>query len=247
MKIAEPVNPADLTTRVKPAASEPSAAEPSANPEPVSNANADASQIAATLMQAAPEVQPAAIQEHKNQAKADALKDSKGVLFDETIHARGPDGKPAKTTSGEWAKRRGRKAGKPGTLGNAGPAGGSVLAGAGGPLADPTAQARTAGAQAAQLYVSLGMMLGGEEWLPVQIPAQGIDEMAFLQKLFGDYFVATNRKDIPPGVALSFGLLAYTAPRLFKPNTRQRLSAAKAWATDKVRRVYVWWAGRRAK
>lgn len=240
MKVAEPVT--DVATRAKPVTLEPSTAGDA--PAPV---GADVSAIAATLMQAAPEVQPAAIQEHANQAKADALKDSKGVLFNEAIHVKGADGKPVKTVSGEWAKRRGRKAGASAGVAKSAPVAGSVLAGGGAALVDPQQAARTAGAQAASLLISLGMMLGGEEWLPIVIPEKGLDEMAAMQKAFGDYFVATNRKDIPPGVALSFCVLAYAAPRCFRPTTRERLGVAKAWAADKLRRVYVWYKGRKER
>lgn len=238
MQVEQPLNPADLATRAKPAPSTPTGDPPAET----ASAVADVSQIAGTLMQAAPDVQPAAIREHQNQAKAESTKDRDGVSFDETIHARGSDGKPQKTAAGTWAKRRGRKAG-----GAAKPANvaGSVLAGGGQAMVDSGAAARTAGAQAANLLVALGMMIGGDEWAPIVIPDKGIDEGANLQKAFGDYFVATNRKDLPPGVVLSFVVLAYAAPRCFRPTTRERLGLAKAWIIDKARRVYVWYRGKR--
>lgn len=195
--------------------------------------------IADTLLSEIPTVQEHAVAEHATQQKLDALRDSAGVMFDESIHQRDAQGQPVKTAGGQWAKRRGRKAGSGPTKSVAAP----PLVGTSGPVATPVDQARAAGANAAKALVTLGMLIGGDEWKPLQV--EGVDEFAQLQTAFGDYFVAKNLRDIPPGIALLICVGGYVGPRCFAPVTRSRLSVAKAWISEKAKRFYIWYVSRK--
>lgn len=202
-----------------------SGSEPNSPDTTALASTADVSRIADTLMQSAPSVQEHAIAEHQRQARSAATQDAKGVAFDPAIHA----GADKKTASGEWAKKRGRKAGGTNT-----PAASvttkSQLGGVPGNAAD---NSRLAGAQAATLFVTVCRTVGGEEWDPIAVPEFGLDEMSGLQKVFGDYFAAKKMNDIPPGIALAFGVGAYMGPRFFRPKTRSRLRVAKEWLITK--------------
>ena len=184
------------------------------------------SSIGDTLIADAPLPQEHAIQEFQIQAKAELLKDTKGAEFSDAVHARNSDGSPRKTSGGEWAKKRGRKAG---TATGSADVARSVVAAPGAQVGGSGSAARTIGEGAATTLITVCRSVGGDEWEPVVRVDLGMDEAANLRKLFGDYFVAKNYKDIPPGVALTIGLLGYAGPRFFMPKTRGRLQIAKEW------------------
>ena len=104
-------------------------------------------------------------------------------------------------------------------------------------------QARLAGKQAANLFVNAAVMIGGEEFKPVVGEFEGIkvDERGQLQDAAADYFEATGLKDFPPGIALTFAVCAYIAPRFMMPITQSRYQLAKAWAANK----WAMWRGKR--
>jgi hypothetical protein len=203
------------------------------NPTPLTgHSTVNVSKIADTLVSQMPQVQEHAITEAKNQSLSDSLKDSKGVPFNETVHAKNIDGTPRRAANGEWAKKRGRKAGTSGaspTTGKRTELAGSAFVGGIDGMAQASDPARTAGEGAAVLLVTIGRTFGGDEWEPIRNAEIGADEMGNLRKAFGDYFVAKNYKDIPPGVALAIAVLGYAGPRCFMPQTRTRLQKAKDW------------------
>lgn len=200
---------------------------------------ADVSQIASTLRDEAPAVQEGAIAEFQRQQAVAGTKDAKGVTFDEAIHAKDAAGKPLKTAGGEWAKRRGRKAG----AATASTPARSVVGGVGPQMGSAAQVARAAGENAANLLVTIARTFGGTEWEPVSLPDQGVDEMSNLRKSFADYFQAKNYKDIPPGVAMALAVVGYAGPRFFMPQTRTRLQKAKDWVAEK----YLGWRRRKDK
>jgi len=85
---------------------------------------------------------------------------------------------------------------------------------------DGTMEADALGHYAAGCLVSVGRMIGGEEWEPKTEP---IDEMGNLQAAFGDYFRAKDIRDVPPGLALSIAIIGYAAPRFTAPKTKERV------------------------
>jgi hypothetical protein len=62
-----------------------------------------------------------------------------------------------------------------------------------------------------------------------------------LEHAFGEYFVAKQWGDLPPGLALCAALAMYTLPRFAMPNTKTRLQKFKEWAARK----YGAWKGAR--
>jgi hypothetical protein len=104
--------------------------------------------------------------------------------------------------------------------------------------ADPEAQAkmqaRASGKMAANLLMTLGVVAGGEEWQPLKDPQSGLDEKQMLESAFGDYFEATGKTDIPPGMALTVAIGGYMLPRFTMPKTRSRMGKVKDWFVKKL-------------
>lgn len=200
------------------------------NPTPSPGHSAvNVASIADTVVSQMPQVQEHAITEAKAQAASDSLKDSKGETFNETLHAKNIDGTPRRAANGEWAKKRGRKAGTSANGSKSQNVAGTAFVGGIEGMAQASNPARTAGEGAAVLLVTVGRTFGGDEWQPMLNAEIGLDEMGNLRKAFGDYFVAKNYKDIPPGVALAIAVLGYAGPRCFMPQTRSRLQSVKDW------------------
>lgn len=180
-----------------------------------------------------PEPQQHAIDEAQRQQAATDIADgggesveldALGIPWDRTLHATGKDGKGAKRADGSWKKRRGL--------------GGSASSiGRGAHKVDPAAereeverasadtQARMAGAMMATLQIRLSVAVGGEHFLPreLRIPgAPAINEAEMLTAAWGDYFVATGTKTLPPWAALLGAFSMYYLPRFNEPEVRQR-------------------------
>lgn len=214
-------------------ASEPSTdAEAGATAESTSSAQhtpTSVSSLGATLMSEQPEVQQHAIDQAQAEALAQAGQDSNGEVFNPGVHAANADGSPRKTAAGAFAKKRGRKAGSTSTAQGAPKL--TIPGGAGITQDQLTKQqlARKGGAGAANLVMAACIGLGGDEWRPRLDVKIGMDEKAMLEGVFGDYFVATEKTDLPPGWALVAGLAMYALPRFGMPKTQSRLARVKNW------------------
>lgn len=199
--------------------------------------------VAAALILEQPAVQPHAIAQAQADAVSQAGKDVNGDIFNAGVHAANADGSPRLTTGGAFAKKRGRKAGNASTV----PADGSkvVIPGAastGAPKLTKEQLARRGGTGAANLLLMVGVGLGGDEWQPRKDDKIGLDEKAMLESAFGDYFVANEYADLPPGWALTAAIGMYALPRFGMPKTQTRLQRVKSWIGAK----YVQWKARRA-
>lgn len=184
---------------------------------------ADLSSIGATLADSLPDVQEHAIAqaESEQRAAADALVDVDGNPFDPAVHKVSPDGSPTLSTKGKLIKKAGRKAGSGGGMSQV------VVAQTATTSEQQTAiQARQAGAACAGMIMQLGIMAGGEEWRPIKDDKIGIDEKFALENAFGDYFVAKNWADFPPGIALTVAVLGYALPRFTMPVTKEKTKRA---------------------
>ena len=191
--------------------------------------------IAETLLSEMPEPQEHVIEAERatdNAPQSEPIQaDNRGDTFDPAIHVTDADGNPVLTKAGNYRKRPGRKAGSVPTSSiyseppptQAEPA-----------LPDPAARA------AADTLFTLGVTLGGEEWLPIQSPETGLDERAEMIGAFDAYFKAAGIVDIPPGLALSIAVGGYALPRFTQPKTRTRMQRAKD-------RVAAWWLKRKAR
>jgi len=202
---------------------------------------ADIENITAALADASPEPNDAAIGAHAEKeetikAEHSHLRDAKGMRFDPALHVTDDSGQPKLTKTGKLRRRSGRKPGQTaekikGRVGGIG----SLSAESDGALsAQQKAQARMAGEGAASALITLGVVLGGEEWHPITDDQHGIDEKAQLQGAFGDYFEAKEMTDIPPGVALTIAISAYALPRFTMPKTKSRLQRFKEWVAVKL-------------
>lgn len=210
------------------------------------NSTANLNDIASDLASTMPEVQSHAVEQAAAAARAQesAPTDRAGVRFDPSQHDSGPDGKGLMTARGTWRLKRGRKPGTPASN-RAAPPTGSTMGVTGNPAqeqakAAQVAQCRIAGASAAEMLFMAGRVIGGDEWLPLKDEKIGLDERGMMQQAFGDYFVATNKKDIPPGAALTFALCAYMGPRFAMPQTRARVSTIK-------QKLVQWWINRKLR
>lgn len=159
------------------------------------------------------------------------LRDSRGNRFDPEIHVTDENGEPKLTLKGKLRMRPGRKS-KPVDSGRA-KIGGALPTKEGMTHAEKM-QARMTGDAAASALVTLGVVIGGDEWNPIVDETHGIDERANLSHAFGDYFEAKEMTDIPPGVALTIAISAYVIPRFTMPKTKTRLQRFKEWIATKI-------------
>lgn len=208
------------------------------------DSTADVEKIAADLASSMPEVQDHAVAQAvvEQQAAQNATTDKEGKPFDSAIHTVGADGKGVFTVRGTWAQKRGRKAGAPATptVARSSMNSASVVPSAQIAQQQQEAQSRAAGVAAAELLFMCGKMIGGEEWEPMQNKTIGMDERTMMHGAFGDYFIASGVKDIPPGAALTFCIIAYVAPRFAMPKTQTRYQKVKGAVTT-------WWINRKLR
>lgn len=194
--------------------------------------------IGDTLTQQMPEVQEHAIEQEKSKqdavnAEYASITDRFGTPFDANLHKTNKEGEPTLTNQGNCILKPASKGAPKKSAG-----GGSVIGGrAGG--AQVTAQdaqkvqARASGAMAANLLLTLGIVAGGDEWQPINDPANGINEKQMLEGAFADYFEATGKTDIPPSMALVVAIGAYSLPRFTMPKTQSRVGKLKTWIVKK--------------
>lgn len=89
---------------------------------------------------------------------------------------------------------------------------------------------------AARLMVNISVGLGGADFVPRVLKGPGgieINELQTLEMAFGDYFLAKNIEDLPPGWALAGALSMYYLPRLQMPATQERAKGFIAWCKAK--------------
>jgi hypothetical protein len=192
--------------------------------------------ISDSIAHSVPDVQQHAIDSHvekENQLRAEwaELEDKDGNKgFDPKIHKSNAAGEPVLSKLGRLIRK---PTGRPPTE-NKGV--NSSIGGVGAPVSEADQAkiaARASGAMAANLLITLGVVAGGEEWHPLRDETTGLDEKVMLEKAFGDYFEATGREDIPPGLALTAAVAGYAIPRFTKPKTKSRLKRVGDWAKGK--------------
>lgn len=201
--------------------------------------------IAQQLSSSMPDVQEHAIEQERAQTEEAAAQyaeyvDKEGLPFDPSVHKVNKAGEPTLSTKGLLVRKPGRKAG------GGQSAAGSVI---GRPQAaespDPgpareKAQARATGIVAASMLMQIGIVAGGEEWRPIHDDKSGLDEKAMLEGAFADYFEATGKTDLPPGMCLAIAIGGYALPRFAMPKTQTRVGKLKGF-------IKQWWIDRRLK
>lgn len=226
---------------------EPASPEDGEGGQPSSAESADISAIADNIISEMPEVQEHAIhtenmQQQQKMAEWADLRDTDGNSFDPKIHKTNKAGEPTLSTKGKLIKKPGRKA-KPESerpQSVIGPSAGTHTPAA--PTESEVAKqmARASGTVAANMVMQIGIVAGGEEWQPMKDEETGLDEKALMESAWADYFEATGKQDIPPGMALTVVMLGYILPRFTMPKTQTRLQKLKTWISEK-------WANRKLK
>lgn len=225
---------------------QPSDKEGGGEPSPA-GLTANIESIANDLSSTMPDVQDHAIEqeilsENEKLAQYSHLKDTDGNSFDPSIHKTNKAGEPTLSTKGKLIKKPGRKPGA--NAANSAGKQSSVVGGAQSVTTDKDQQARlqarASGTMAANLVLQIGIVAGGEEWHPRIDEQTGLDEKTMLEGAFADYFEATGKTDIPPGMALTVALGAYALPRFTMPKTQSRLSKLKMGLKQ-------WWINRKLK
>ena len=159
--------------------------------------------------------------------------DKSGARFDPLEHASDASGNPVLTKGGNFAKKRGRKGGS--TVGSVPKPSSAVNAKADSAPGVAHIESAVLGQTAAALTVQLGVIIGGQDFIPVSNKETGINEPLMLQTTWQQYFEATGRRDFPPGVALAVGLSAYILPRFTRPAVISRGEKVGLWFRAKWR------------
>jgi hypothetical protein len=214
--------------------------EPKAADEQKTDVKSSVDQIANSLADAMPQVQQHAIDQHllETEEAENAYSDledaqgNKGV-FDPAIHKTNKDGEPTLSTKGKLIKKPFSKKSNDAPHQTK-----SVIGGQSNKQTSPEQQlkiqSRASGAMAANLLMTMGVVIGGEEWHPMQDNNTGLNEKLMLESAFADYFEATGKSDIPPGLALTAAIGAYMLPRFTMPKTQSRLVKVKSWFARKI-------------
>ena len=200
------------------------------------------SSIVSSLVDSMPDVQPHAIAlehaEHEARATEWAeLRDVDGNPFDPSVHKTDKHGNPTLTKLGTLIKKPGRKSGTKNSESRSF-IGGIAQSEEATPEQSLKVQARASGVMAANLLITMGMVAGGDEWRPMKDQATGLDEKLMLEGAFADYFEATGKTDIPPGMALTVAIGGYALPRFTMPKTQSRMSKVK-------NAIKQWWINRK--
>lgn len=145
--------------------------------------------------------------------------DADGSEFDPDIHATDDNGHPKLTQKGKLRKKRGRKSGGLSTS--------NALQTAQKVAVSEKAKFETVGKGAANALISLGIMMGGEDFTPIQ--NQHIDEKQNLEMAFADWAQTQDIEDIPPNLALCIVVGSYLLPRMTMPKQVSKLRMLKEW------------------
>lgn len=200
--------------------------------------NASVADMAQSLHAERPTVQAHVIEasrQEQAQIAADVKVDDTGVPFDAAKHT------GTKTSKGVWRLKKatgatGTDSTGGGTQSKLGTVGGNADSAKTAPASKEIA-ARAGGKGAANLFIMAGVGVFGQEWLPRIIIDDKknvlLDEKLMLETVFGDYFVATGKADLPPGWALAAGLAMYTMPRFAMPATKTRIQRVKDFIVAK--------------
>lgn len=142
--------------------------------------------------------------------------DSDGTAFDPAIHATDDSGRPRKTKTGKWAKKRGRKS----TTGYSQTATAKT---------SKDIEAEQAGLATAQVIFTLGVAIGGEEWQPKIDNETGLNEPHHMSQAWAEYYKATGKTDVPPWLTVVIACSCYSLPRLTMPKTQTRMQRFSKW------------------
>jgi hypothetical protein len=145
-------------------------------------------------------------------------KDTKGIVFDPSIHRTGADGTPLTNKDGTWAKKPGMGARKSRV----------VVPGADNSQEIQTTLAMVDGAYSSALatvatFYGIGQMIDSEEWAPLVLKNDAgaivYDEEKQLTAAFHEYYKLKGVDNIPPELVIAMPVIAAIAIRSRKPKT----------------------------
>lgn len=142
--------------------------------------------------------------------------DAEGTAFDPAIHATDDAGRPKKTKTGKWSKKRGRKSRTGYSQKQAGKTSADI-------------EAEQAGLATAQVIFTMGVAIGGEEWQPVIDDSTGVNEPHQMAQAWAEYYKATGITNMPPWLTVVIACGSYAMPRLAMPKTQTRLQRLRGW------------------
>lgn len=177
-----------------------------------------------------PRVSPEAAEKIGEQTAGDVggdsgrgMLDSDGTAFDPSQHATDDAGRPKKTKTGKWAKKRGRKSNSTGYSQKSAAKSSADI------------EAENAGLATAQTIFTLGVSIGGDEWRPVIDNATGVNEPQQMAQAWAEYYKAAGVTNVPPWLTVVIACSCYALPRLTMPKTQTRLEKLQSWIGDKIR------------
>jgi hypothetical protein len=148
--------------------------------------------------------------EMPNESSSSVSDSPKYEQFNPNIHAVDATGNPIKTKSGQFAKKRGRKAGQ--QANNPNPSSSQAE-----PQSNP--QVNYAGLASLATSMVFGMLSStlGDHWQPKP------EENAAITECTAKYMESLGMTDIPPGILLICVVGLYALPRALHPDTKKRL------------------------
>ncbi len=158
------------------------------------------------------------VESQDNAVSDDALIDSTGTIFDESVHAVNRNGEPSYTKSGRFRKKARKVVERD-----------SVSA----EERDEIEQYERAAAGTVATIEMIGVMLGGDSFRYIKDRKMRIDERASGIDAFTNYYKENGITDFPPGIALTLWGLTYALPRFAQPEVRQRFG----WVRKGIRKI----------
>lgn len=154
--------------------------------------------------------------------------DDSGEAWNALIHATGKDGRGVRTVKGVWRRRKGTGSGPRTASKVYKPADNTASEAAAKAQEIAQASARATGAAIASSMFMIGRSFGGEAWKPTP------DEVSINVDAWSAYCLAKGIQDFPPGIAVCIATLGYVGPRLFMPETKQRVGTIKQWIAVRI-------------
>lgn len=172
-----------------------------------------------------PDVQSHVIDtESKPQEKSPAT-DKHGRTFDASLHETDASGAAVLNADGAFRARRGPKVGRKQSR-----------------AVDASQIPDNPGRAIAESIFAIGVLIGGEDFVPIEDAARGVNERATMTAAWEGYCQQKDIKDFPPGIALAMAMMGYVVPRFYMEKTKSRFSRAKDWLGAK----YLNWKEKRA-
>lgn len=159
-----------------------------------------------------------------------------GAAFDATIHEVDGEGKPVLTPTGRFKKKKG--------VGRVRLHVPDTDTAEQKKAANAAAQRRMAASMVVDSFISSGVMVFGDEWLPEiqKVAVDGkefsISERESLIEATDLYMAAKNIQDIPPGLCLTLVVSSYCLKRVNKPKTREKLSVIVGGIRGKIGNIF---------